>query len=329
MQETEQRITRWLADQAHKSLACRRQPPLYTRRHGAEHAAAGGRLGEVFTSEILPFLDADRLRQLAPDAVPGGLEPADSHTMRLWGAFRRVAHLWDFQRPEANAAALEMWAAATGGALPGSGTGQFWRVDWALWPTGAGEVLARTGAVEAVGTGILPDGRTVLCCGGWDRVVRVWDLATHRLVGKPLTGHRGAVTSLETCRLPGRRAIVVTGSIDGTVRRWDLLTGKPMGMPRSGHTGTVTAVATTMLRDGHAVAVTGGHDARMWMWDLETGEPVSEPLTGHAEWITAVATTALPDGRIVALTGSKDRTLRLWDLEAGQAIGKPLTGHTD
>ncbi|MFB7546665.1 WD40 repeat domain-containing protein [Streptomyces sp. NPDC056154] len=157
------------------------------------------------------------------------------------------------------------------------------------------------------------------------KLVQVWDVATGRPVGEPLTGHTDTVRAVATAMVDGR-PVAVTGSDDETVRMWDLTTGRPVGEPLTGHTGGVLAVATAMV-DGRPVAITGSDDKTVRMWDLTTGRPVGEPLTGHTGGVLAVA-TAMVDGRPVAITGSWDETVRMWDLTTGRPVGEPLTGHT-
>ncbi|MFB7137981.1 WD40 repeat domain-containing protein [Streptomyces sp. NPDC056237] len=157
------------------------------------------------------------------------------------------------------------------------------------------------------------------------KLVQVWDVATGRPVGEPLTGHTDTVRAVATAMVDGR-PVAVTGSDDKTVRMWDLTTGRPVGEPLTGHTGGVLAVATATV-DGRPVAVTGSDDKTVRMWDLTTGRPVGEPLTGHTGGVLAVA-TATVDGRPVAITGGHDKTVRVWDLTTGQPVGEALTGHT-
>ncbi|MFB6984757.1 WD40 repeat domain-containing protein [Streptomyces sp. NPDC056304] len=152
------------------------------------------------------------------------------------------------------------------------------------------------------------------------KLVQVWDVATGRPVGEPLTGHTDTVRAVATAMVDGR-PVAVTGSDDETVRMWDLTTGRPVGEPLTGHTGGVLAVATAMV-DGRPVAITGGHDKTVRVWDLTTGRPVGEALTGHTSQVRGVA-TAMVDDRTVAVTGSWDRTVRVWDLATGRQIGVP------
>ncbi|WP_425544209.1 WD40 repeat domain-containing protein [Actinocorallia libanotica] len=60
---------------------------------------------------------------------------------------------------------------------------------------------------------------TILATGSWDDTVRLWDAATRRPIGKPLTGHTDAIYSVVFNR---DGATLVTGSHDQTVRLWRL-----------------------------------------------------------------------------------------------------------
>jgi WD40 repeat protein len=61
-----------------------------------------------------------------------------------------------------------------------------------------------------------PDG-TRIGSGGADNTLRVWDRATEKPVGDPLTGHTGPVTGVAFSP-DGHR--IVSGSWDNTIRLW-------------------------------------------------------------------------------------------------------------
>ena len=80
-----------------------------------------------------------------------------------------------------------------------------------------------------------PDGKT-LASGSDDDTVRLWDVATGRQIGGPLTGHTGPVWSVAFS--PDGKTLA-SGSDDDTVRLWDVATRRPIGGPLTGHTGPV------------------------------------------------------------------------------------------
>ena len=104
------------------------------------------------------------------------------------------------------------------------------------------------------------DGRT-LASGGDDGTVRLWDVATGRQVGGPLTGHPGAVLSVAFS--PDGRTLA-SGGDDGTVRLWDVATRRQIG-PVTGHPGPVLSVAFSP--DGRTLA-SGDDDGLVRLWNV-------------------------------------------------------------
>ena len=79
--------------------------------------------------------------------------------------------------------------------------------------------------------------------------MRLWDAATGRPVGQPLTGHTEGVVSVAFSP-DGQR--IVSGGMDNTVLLWDAAIGQPVGRPLTGHRNDVSSVAFSS--DGTRIA---------------------------------------------------------------------------
>jgi WD40 repeat protein len=158
-----------------------------------------------------------------------------------------------------------------------------------------------------------PDGRYIVT-GSIDNSARVWEVATGRLVGRPLV-HDNWVRTVAFA--PGGRQ-VLTGSHDMTAQLWDIHTGQAIG-PRLRHEGGVVSVA--ICPDGTR-ALTGGGDKAARLWHLPGGEAIGMPMPHEAE----VLSVCFSNNGAFALTAAASGEVRLWDTATALPIG-PTARH--
>ena len=153
-----------------------------------------------------------------------------------------------------------------------------------------------------------------LVSGSSDSTVKLWDLASGRLV-KTLEGHKDFVRSV-AISLDNRW--LVSGSEDSTVKLWDLASGRLVNT-LEGHKDYVRSVA---ISADNRWLVSGSDDHTLKLWDLVSGHLVNT-LEGQKGWVKSVAIS--PDNRWL-VSGSYDHTLKVWDLASGHLVNT-LEGH--
>jgi WD40 repeat protein/serine/threonine protein kinase len=199
-----------------------------------------------------------------------------------------------------------------------------WHRDVLLWdvPTEPGPSHPPQSHAFALGGGarlaaFTPDGHRLLTVGEMtERQVRVWDVATRRLL-EPTFTHETPVVCL-TVSPDGLR--LATGCRDHTVRLWDTETGVAVGIPLL-HPESVKAVA---FSPDVKTLTTGCQDGGVRLWEVGTSQ-LREPSPRHQGPVLAVAFS--PDGKRL-VTGGGDRAARIWDATTGVALG-PSLWHAD
>jgi len=209
--------------------------------------------------------------------------------------------------PDGTTLAVGSGTSAT--ATSGGGSVRLWEVA-----TGRQAGVLDAGSQPILAVAFSHDGN-IVAGGSGDGSVRLWDVASHQPVGRPIRAGAGRVNSVA---FSPRGSILAVGGKDGIVRLWGVTSRRPVGGPLTGLSGAVTSVAFS--RDGATVAA-GGANGTARLWHVATHEPVGGPLTGHIAAVTTMAFS--PDGKVLA-TGSSDGTVWLWDIASHQRIGSAV-----
>jgi WD40 repeat protein len=182
-----------------------------------------------------------------------------------------------------------------------------------LWDFEAGVVMHRLEAHHARVSSICfsPDG-DVLLTGGYDSVIRAWNVATGSEI-RSFIGHAGSLSDLTFA--PDGQTFVSAG--DNTARVWSLDTGnllRTLTVPGASITRVLFAPNTNQL-----VTADGALTNNVRVWDLNTGQT----LRSFGQFVQTLGFTA--GGHLV--TGGGDLAVQVWDIETGQVI-RPLEGAT-
>jgi WD40 repeat protein len=132
-----------------------------------------------------------------------------------------------------------------------------------------------------------PGGKT-LASGSLDDTAQLWEVATHRPVGRPfINGQGGGVSSVAFS--PDGKTLA-TGSYEETVRMWDVATQQPIGGPLAGHVGPVLSVAFSP--DGKTLA-TGSGDFTVRLWNVAAPSQHVANTTDLVRYLCALAGRSL------------------------------------
>ncbi len=299
----------------------------------AVHAADDGRLVTrlVTGTAVVDVAWSHDGRRAAAAAADGTLRVFAAQDGRaLWTGAGDAARALSWSADDAQLCSIDvdkvrLWDSTTGvsrdlGKLDAVGTGCAFGGDRLAVISEGGEVGlwdATTGAAVAVGrhggaseVHGMAMGRDLLATAGFDRTVRLWDLAT----GDERRVLEGARERVMSVAFSPDGAQVAAGDRGGTVLVWDVATGKLL-RALAGHRGAVHHVAFD-ARGGRMLSASDDGSARIW--DTGTGRLIA-PLSGHDKAVVRAEFTA--DGERV-VTASFDGSMVLWSLaEADQQLG--------
>ncbi len=164
---------------------------------------------------------------------------------------------------------------------------------------------AHEGAVLAVASN---PGETRLATGGYDSLIRVWDLRRFTEDGV-YEGHIRPVNDLDWS--PSGR-FLLSGSTDACVRLWDCGMGESLRKLR-GHRHRVYGVA---FGADEKTAYSCGRDGLFNVWNLQDGSLRRSYEAHHSE---AYSVSASGESEYV-LTGSRSGAIKLWDMQKGYCV---------
>lgn len=185
-----------------------------------------------------------------------------------------------------------------------------------------------------------------LVSGSRDKTLRIWNLATRRLVRKPLIGHIGSVLCLQFDSDP-EEDIIVSGSSDSDVIIWRFSSGEIIQRLTHAHRESVLNVKfdkrilATCSKDrtikifNRRQMQTGdpGYvnpvpiNVKRYDYDSPLDQPIIPPFTmigvleGHSAAVNAVQ---IVDDEVVSASG--DRQIKVWDWQTG-VCKRTFVGH--
>ncbi|KAJ2959604.1 hypothetical protein NQZ79_g4942 [Umbelopsis isabellina] len=160
-------------------------------------------------------------------------------------------------------------------------------------------------------------GETNLVTGGYDKVVRLFDVNTGAVV-KTFPGHQLAVSKTIFNPLGN---LIISGSKDNTIKFWDIVSGLCIRTITS-HLGEVTSVE---MNSSGTLLLSSSKDNSNRLWDVRMVRPLRK-LKGHQNTSKNFVRANFSDNNLI-VGGSEDGIVYIWDQDTGEILQK-LRGHT-
>jgi len=148
----------------------------------------------------------------------------------------------------------------------------------------------------------------LIVSGGWDRVVKVWNLTTCKHL-KNFIGHTGFITSV--CVSPDS-SLCASGGKDGTAMLWDLNKGENL------YSLNAEKPIHTLCFSPNRYWLCAATDASIKIWNLQTKTVIAELVPEHKTDKKGIKPACIslawsPDGSTL-YSGYTDHHIRVWSV---------------
>ena len=151
-------------------------------------------------------------------------------------------------------------------------------------------------------------------------VVAIWDVASHRMIGKPIRIDLAEDSSTCALSFSPDGNVIETADIHKAAL-WDIATGHRVGQFVIGPPWTPSGDFVTVLSfsgDGKRLATS--KDGEIRIWNMEDQQEIGAPLNPGAGRLVGPAIALNPDGELIAGVSGR-KSVRVWDVRTHQQIG--------
>jgi WD40 repeat protein len=161
------------------------------------------------------------------------------------------------------------------------------------------------------------DGRFMVS-GSWNMTLCIWDTATEKVLGKPLSEHTYGISAVVFS--PSGKYIASASVVDTLICIWDVQKHRLVKKISTSHAEPISSITFTP-DDQHILS--GSLDCTLCSWKISSGHMIGKLTTTSP--VTSVAVSE--DGQLIA-SGSMDNKISVWNA-ATQVLILKLSGHSD